>query len=135
MHLGSTFRGNGAEIHLGSSQVTLDVPGGKLGPWRVDLDRTPGASRVRVALDPAVPEACTILFVADDERTTHVDVVFPRSPPARLGLPPSVLGLRGKDLQIEASIHYSDLGGDHAEASATGGVHGIEAGTCRAPWT
>jgi hypothetical protein len=128
VHLGSAFRGNGAEIHVSSSKVTLDVPGGKLGPWRVDVDRTPGSSRVRVALDPAVPEACTVLVVGDDTRTSHVDVVVPRSPPARLGLPPAVLGLSGKDLQIEASIHYSDLGGDHAEASATGGVHGIEAG-------
>ncbi len=53
--------------------------------------------------------------------------MIPRSPPARLGLPASVLGLAGKDVQIEASIHYSDLGGDRAEASAGGGVHGIEA--------
>ncbi len=127
VHLGSAFRGNGAEVHVSSSKVTLDVPGGKLGPWRVDVDRTPGSSRVRVALDPAVPEACTVLVVGDDTHTSHVDVVIPRSPPARLGLPLSVLGLRGKDLQLEASIHYSDLGGDHAEASATGGVHGIEA--------
>jgi hypothetical protein len=128
VHLGSTFRGNGAEVHLGSSQVKLAVPGGSLGPWRVDVDRTPGASRIRVALDPGVPEACTVMVVGDDDRITHVDVVFPRSPPARLGLPPAVLGLPGKDLQIEASLHYSDLGGSHAEASASGGVHGIEAG-------
>jgi hypothetical protein len=127
VHLGSAFRANGAEIHVSSSKVTLDVPGGKLGPWRVDVDRTPGSSRVRVALDPAVPEACTVLIVGDDTRTSHVDVVVPRSPPARLGLPPAMLGLSGKDLQVEASIHYSDLGGGHAEASATGGVHGIEA--------
>jgi hypothetical protein len=127
VHLGGSFRGSGAEVHVSSSKVSLEVPGGKLGPWRVDVDRTPGASRIRVALDPAVPESSSILIVGDDERTSHVDVVFPRSPPARLGLPPAVLGLPGKDLQIEASIHYSDLGGGHAEASTTGGIHGVEA--------
>jgi hypothetical protein len=133
VHVGGAFRASGAEVHLGSSRVKLAVPGGSLGPWRVDVDRTPGASRIRVALDPAVPEACTVMIVGDDERTTHVDVVFPRSPPTRLGLPPSVLGLRGENLQIEASIHYSDLGGSHAEASASGGVHGIEAGNLPRP--
>ncbi len=127
VHLGSTFRANGAEVHVSSSRVTLDVPGGALGPWRVDLDRTPGASRVRVALDPAVPEACTVLVVGDDTKTTNVDVEVPRSPPARIGLPPAVLGLKGQALQVEAHVHYTDLGGDRAEASATGGVHGLEA--------
>ncbi len=127
VHVGSTFRGNGAEVHVSSSKVTLGVPGGVLGPWRVDVDRTPTSSRVRVALDPAVPEASTVMIVGDAERTTHVDVVVPRSPVARLGLPAAVLGLGGKDLQLEASIHYADLGGERAEASATGGLHGIEA--------
>jgi hypothetical protein len=127
VHLDGSFRGNGAEVHVTSSKVSLEVPGGKLGPWRVDVDRTPDASRIRVALDPGVPESSSILIVGDDERTNHVDVVFPRSPPERLGLPRAVLGLKGKDLQIEASIHYSDLGGDHAEASASGGIHGLEA--------
>jgi len=125
--LGSSFRPNGVELHISSSHVTLAAPGGDLGPWRVDVDRTPVESRVRVALDPAVPEACTVLITADADRITHLDVVLPRSPPARIGLPPSVLGLSGKQLQIESQIHYADFGGGHAEATASGGVHGIEA--------
>ena len=47
-----------------------------------------GRLALRVALDPGVPDACTVLVVGDDERTTSVDVVIPRSPLARLGLPP-----------------------------------------------
>jgi hypothetical protein len=128
VHLSSTFHANGAELHLSSSKVKLSVPGGTLGPWRVDVDRTPGASRVRVALDPGVPDASTILVTGDDERTTHVDLSLPRSPPARIGLPPGLLGLTGKNLQIEAQVHYADVGGGHAEAQASGGIHGIEAG-------
>jgi hypothetical protein len=128
VHLDVAWRTTGAEVHARSDKVTVGVPGGALGPWRVDLDRAPGTLRARVALDPGVPDACTMMIVGDDERTTHVDVVVPRSPPGRLGLSPKLFGLQGKDLQVEASIHYSDLGGDHAEVSATGGVHGIEAG-------
>ncbi len=124
--LGSTFRPDGAQVHISSTHVTLAIPGGALGPWRVDVDRTPAESRVRVALDPAVPEACTLLITADGERVTHLDVVLPRSPPARIGLPAPLLGLSGKELQIESQIHYADMGGGLAEASASGGVHGIE---------
>jgi hypothetical protein len=127
VHLDVAWRAGGAEVHARSDKVTVGVPGGALGPWRVDLDRSPGTSRARVALDPGVPDACTMMIVGDDEKTTHVDVVVPRSPPGRLGLPPQLFGLHGKDLQVEASVHYSDLGGAHAEMTATGGVHSIEA--------
>lgn len=131
--LGSTFRPDGVEVHISSAHVTLAVPGGALGPWRVDVDRTPAESRVRVALDPAVPEACTVLITADDQRITHLDVVLPRSPPARVGLPPAVLGVTGKELQIEAQIHYEDLGVGHADATMSGGVHGIEVASLPRP--
>jgi hypothetical protein len=128
VHLGSTWRSSGTEVHLTAGKVTLAVPGGALGPWRVDIDRTAGTSRVRVALDPGVPEACTLLVVGDDTRTTHVDLVVPRSPVARLGLPPGILGLAGKDLQLAATVHYADMGGGHADAQANGGLYGIETG-------
>jgi len=123
-----TWPGTSATVHARSDEVALAVPGGKLGPWRVDLDRSPGTSRVRVALDPGVPDACTVLAVGDDERTISVDVVIPRSPLARLGLPPALLGLHGKSLQLAATAHYGALGTQRAEATTKGGLYGVEAG-------
>jgi hypothetical protein len=126
VHLDAAQRGSDTEIHARSDKVTLGVPAGTFGPWRVDIDRTPGTSRVHLALDPQVPDSSTVLVVGDDTQTTQVDVTIPRTPPARVGIPPQLLGIRGKDLQIEASVHYTNLGPGHAEAAAHGAVHAIE---------
>jgi hypothetical protein len=113
------------QLHARSDHVTVTVARGMLGPWRVDVDRLPASSRVRVALDPGVPEACTVLAVGDGERTTSVDIVIPWSPLAHLGVPESLLALGG-NLQLEANIHYAALGPTRVDASATGGLHGVE---------
>jgi hypothetical protein len=118
------------EMHARSDAVTVDLGGGKsLGPWRVDLDRTStgaAGTRMRVALDPAVPDACTLLVVGDGEHTTSVDLDIPRSPLPRLGLPESTSGAPGKGLQIEASLHYTALGPARADLRAKGGLYGVE---------
>jgi hypothetical protein len=128
VRLDVTWPGTSATVHARSDQVVVVVPTGQVGPWRVDYDRAPGSSRVRLALDPGVPDACTVLVVGDDERTTRVDVVIPRSPLARLGVPPELIGLHGKALQAEATAHYGTLGALRAEASSKGGLYGVEAG-------
>jgi hypothetical protein len=115
------------QLYARSDHVTVAAPGGTLGPWRMDVDRAPLGSRMRVALDPGVPEACTVLVVSDHERITSVDVVIPRSPLAHLGVPEPLLGLNGEGLQIDAAIHYSALGPTRADARASGSVHGIQA--------
>ncbi|HEX8795148.1 MAG TPA: hypothetical protein VF765_29575 [Polyangiaceae bacterium] len=125
LHLDVTEHDNGTELHARSDNVSLGVPGGALGPWRVDVDRTPGMSRVRVALDPQVPDTSTVLVVGDGS-TTQVDVTVPRTPPSRIGIPPQLFGVRGSDLQVEANVHYTNLGPAHAEATARGAVHAIE---------
>jgi hypothetical protein len=81
-----------------------------------------------VALDPGVPDACTVLVVGNDEGTTNVDVKIPRSPLARLGVPPDLLGLQGKALQVDARAHFGVTGVHGAEATTKGGLYGIEAG-------
>jgi hypothetical protein len=110
VHLDVTWQGAQPTVHATSSHVTVAVPGGTLGPWRFDLDRDPGASRLRVALDPGVPDVCTVLIVGNGETVTAVDVSVPRSPVARLGIAPALLGLRG-DIQLAAAVHYSPFGG------------------------
>jgi hypothetical protein len=122
-----TGRGQYPQLYARSDHVTVAVPGGTLGPWRMDIDRAPLGSRMRVALDPGVPEACTVLVVGGQERITSVDVVIPRSPLAHLGVPEKLLGLNGEGLQLDAAIHYSALGPTRADARANGSVHGIQA--------
>jgi hypothetical protein len=144
VHFEVTWEGATSELHARSDKVNLVVPGGTLGPWRVDVDRTPqggaGAnasvdkgktSRVRIALDPSVPDACTVLVVGDDAHTTSVDVVVPRSPLARLGVPPELLGLKGSALQVQIDAHYVALGPQRADASSKGGLYAIDAGLPR----
>ena len=126
-HLDVTWGAPSATVHARSDNVVVMVPGGKLGPWKVDVDRAPGSSRLRVALDPGVPDACTVLVVGDGERTTSVDVVIPRSPLARLGVPPELLGLHGTALQTEATAHFGTQGAERADAVTKGGLYGIEA--------
>ncbi|MDP9151364.1 MAG: hypothetical protein M3O36_15690 [Myxococcota bacterium] len=127
VHLEVVWSGRGAELQAASNEVTLDIQGQRLGPWAVHLDRTPSGSRLRLALDPGVPDSCTILIMADAERMTALDVAVHRSPLARLGLSPAMLGLRGDDVQLEATIHYATLGPHRADATAKGALYAIHA--------
>jgi hypothetical protein len=113
------------EVRARSDDVTVAVPGGTFGPWRIDIERAQGTERVRLALDPGVPEACTVLLVGDYERTKSVDVVVPRSRLAHLGVPGQFLGLDISRVQLDASIHYATLGPSRADASAGGGLYGV----------
>jgi hypothetical protein len=125
VHLDVTWRDREPTLHATSSNVIVAVPGGSLGPWRFDLDRDPSASRARVALDPGVPDACTVLVVGNDQTINSVDVAVPRSPVARLGIAPALLGLHG-DIQLAAALHYAPFGPQaNANARTKGGLYGI----------
>ena len=125
VHLDVTWRDREPTMHATSSNVIVAVPGGSLGPWRFDLDRDPSASRARVALDPGVPDARTVLVVGNEQSITSVDVAVPRSPIARLGIAPALLGLRG-DIQLAASMHYAPFGPQaNANARTNGGLYGL----------
>ncbi|MGO9832657.1 MAG: hypothetical protein ACLP1X_00430 [Polyangiaceae bacterium] len=127
VHADISWPEGGAVVHASSENVKVAVPGNVLGPWRVDIDRAPASSRTCVALDPGVPNTCTVLVVGNDEATTDVQVTLARSPVARLGIPSELLGVGGRDLQLDASVHYSTLGPARAELTAKGGLHGVEA--------
>ncbi len=126
VHLDVAWQGKSPAVHGSSSHVMVDVPGGTLGPWAMDVDHGPPASRVRVALDPAVPEACTVLVVSNDDMTTSVDVAVPRSPLGRLGIPAQLVGLRGREPGLEATVHYTRLGPAQSRAQAKVGLYGVE---------
>ncbi|MGH7269897.1 MAG: hypothetical protein ACREJ3_05650, partial [Polyangiaceae bacterium] len=131
VHVEVSWQGAGPTIHASSDLVTVTVPSGSLGPWRVDCDRAPGSLRLRVALDPGVPDSSSILVLGDDAGVVSVDAVIHRSPITRLGIPPKVLGLSGKALQVEANVHYATLG-PRAAARASGGIYGAQ--VVGVPW-
>ena len=126
VHLDVVWKGRTFVMHAGSDNVAVTVPQGTLGPWRVDVDRSPSTSRVRIVLDPGVPDACTILAFGDAEAITSVDVVVPRSPVARLGVSPELLGV-AQDLQIDSTIHYARQGPHRVEVTGKGGIFGLQA--------
>jgi hypothetical protein len=113
------------ELRARSNRVAVVTPGGPLGPWGVDIDLLPKSSRARIALDPAVPESCTVLVVGDGARASSIDVVIPRSPLAHLGVADALVGANGAGLQLESSLHYVTLGPQRADASARGGLYGV----------
>ena len=138
VHLQMAWRDRDPEVHVRSDRVTIAVPNATLGPWRIDVDRVPSAtravgaprsnsSRMRVAFDPGVPEASTVLVLGNEERTTAVDIAVPRSPLDRLGIPLQLLGLHGNALQIEVSAHYGDDGSGRAQATTKGGFYDVDA--------
>lgn len=127
VHVDVAWHDREPTMHATSSQATVTIPGGTLGPWRFDLDRDPGASRLRIALDPGVPDASTVLVVGSDQAITAVDVAVPRSPIARLGIAPALLGLRG-DIQLAVAAHYAPFGPQsNANATTKGGLYGLSA--------
>jgi hypothetical protein len=125
LHFDVAWAGPTPVVHATSSLVTLVVPAGTLGPWRVDIDREPGLARARVALDPAVPETSTLLLVGNDQEATAVDIAIPRSPLARLGVTPSLIGLKGQP-QVAVDLHWVPFSAKAtAVATSHGGIYGI----------
>jgi hypothetical protein len=125
------WRGSAIELHVRSDDLIVVLPDGRLGPWRVDLDLVPGqsqgvgSSRLRVAFDPAVPDACTLLIVGDAERTTSLELSVPRTPLARLGIPARLFGDDAANLQVRAALRYESLSPSRANADASGGLYGL----------
>jgi hypothetical protein len=128
LHLEATWpEGERPTWHATAEPLTIALPQPRapLGPWRVDVERSTGASRVRVAFDPGVPDSSWLVVLGDDKAIASVDLVVPRSPIARLGIPTALLGLGG-DLQLTATAHYVALG-PRTSATFSGGVFGAKA--------
>jgi hypothetical protein len=77
---------------VSSPSVLVSVPNGKLGPWKLNLERTAADTRLMVGLDPASPpSSLKVNEKADGQVTTVLDI--PLSPLSRVGIPPESLGL------------------------------------------
>ena len=81
------------------------------GPWAGSFERNATAARLRVLLDPPVPDGPSALLVwgvggiDNKSSATHLTVKVPRSPFARLGIRPDDLGLPADpDTEVELKV-------------------------------
>ncbi len=83
------------EIRTNLGRFEIKTARTTFGPWAASFERTVATSRLRVLLDPPVPDGPNVLLVWGKSNPTHLTVRVPRSPIARLGLRPEELGLPG----------------------------------------
>ena len=99
-------KGNGLEEVHGSVDKTFYRTGKTaLGPWGTSFDVTASSSRLRVALDPAVPDGPSLMIVTSATAPAQITANIGRSTFANLGLDPQALGLPADgSTEIEAKI-------------------------------
>lgn len=81
------------EIRASMGRFEVKTAQALFGPWAMSFDRSAGTSRLRLLLDPPVPDGPSTLLVWSKASPLHLTVRIPRSPLARLGLRPTELGL------------------------------------------
>jgi hypothetical protein len=104
--VGTDFESRSAgaeEIRANVSRFEVKTKRTVFGPWAATFDRHPTTSRLRVLLDPPVPDGPSALFVLDQASATRLTVKVPRSPIGRLGIRPADLGLPA-DLATEVEL-------------------------------
>jgi hypothetical protein len=85
---------------LSSPSVLLGVPRGKMGPWRLAIERKESETHLGIGLDPAVP-ATSIQWTRGQDGHFSVALDVPLSPLSRLGVPPDFVEL-ASDPYVEA---------------------------------
>jgi serine/threonine protein kinase len=99
-------RGPGAEDIRGSvGRFELATKQTTVGPWASAFETSPTGSRIRVMLDPPVPDGPSLLYVWGGAVPPELTLRIPRSPFANLGVKPEGLGLPATaSTEIEAKI-------------------------------
>jgi hypothetical protein len=113
------------DVHVMAPRVTLTVPSGTVGPWRIDYDQDDKSTRTRVAFDPLVPDGPKVLVVGDGQQTNLVDLDIARSPVSHLGVKVASFDKQLDTVQVQAKLQYQRTAPDLAEARATGGLYGL----------
>jgi hypothetical protein len=110
-----TLAGSGASrtTTFASPEARLAMKTGALGPYRVDAENGPAASRVRIGLDPAAPDGANVLL-AWSGGVLHVGAKIPRAALAGYGVPPELVGLREGDnpdveLELDAEVDTKNV--------------------------
>lgn len=87
-------RGNGNEdVHSSVEKLSYSTGKSTLGPWAGSFETSPTTTRLRVALDPAVPDGPNLLVVSAATAPTQITAKIGRSSLANLGLKADELGL------------------------------------------
>jgi hypothetical protein len=95
------------ELHVSSPSVTLEIENATLGPWRASVDRVKDVTRGKLGLDPTAQSGSDLSFALDKERLIAVDADVQRAPLKKLGIPPSLLGMKSEVTTFEAKIHFA----------------------------
>jgi hypothetical protein len=110
--LGTDFESKavGAEdIRASVGHFDIKTKRTSFGPWASSFERNATAARLRLLLDPPVPDGPSALLVwgvggiDNQSSATHLTVKVPRSPFARLGIRPDDLGIPA-DLGTEVEL-------------------------------
>lgn len=110
--------------HLTIGKLVSTLGAGKeLGPWRLDVDRTPSELKVILALDPTNPTLATITSIRDPKDTTSsIDLTIAKTPLKALGIGPLLLSMPGgsqEDLLVEAAVHVRSPKAASADGALT----------------
>ena len=99
--------GLGDEAHFTAPSTRITTARGVLGPWRLDADRTPRQTRLRIGFDPVLADGPSASLVRGDAGTTAT-LKITRQPLSRLGIPHGFLGLvADEQTQMEATMQVS----------------------------
>ncbi len=97
----------GDEARLTSPTTRLLTRRGLLGPWRVDGEHHPKASRLRIGFDPVLADGPSAIFVRTGNGTTAT-VKIARQPLTRLGIPHGFFGLApDEQTHVEAQMQLT----------------------------
>lgn len=104
-----------------------------LGPWAGTFDRSAGTARLRLLLDPPVPDGPSALVVFG-ATPTHLTVNVARSPLARLGIRPSDLGLPvDSATEVELKLEGGSSANQRIEGRGRFDVYGVRLRGLKAP--
>ena len=141
----SDARGTAVRVVAESTRVSLNPSSPALGPWRVTFERDATTARARVDLDPAIRDGASALWVESrGTGATSLKVGIPRSPLARLGIPPAAIALAplapvasaaagGAATEVEAAIDLERPTPRKATLDAKISLHGARLGGAPVP--
>ena len=122
------------EIRTNVGRFEITTARTTFGPWASTFERNVSTSRLRVLLDPPVPDGPNALFVWGKSTPTHVTVRVPRSPIGRLGLRPAELGLPADPAtEIEVKLEGGQSPSTRVEGTGRADLFGLRLNGVKGP--
>lgn len=121
------------EIRANAGRFELKTKRTVLGPWAGTFDRNATTARLRLLLDPPVPDGPSVLVVFG-KSPTRITVKVPRSPLARLGIRPGDLGLPADPAtEVEVMLEGGQSPNQLIEGSGTLDLFGVRLAGLKSP--